>query len=127
MPDKYPWIRDKRHLKGWTKASRDGAYSRAKWLKLREHKLQLNPLCEMCEKQGKVTPATEVDHIIEVSEELGEDDPLFYDLDNLQSLCTKCHRSKTRKSHSKYSQGNMAKGKALMKKLESNDEEGNNR
>ena len=37
-------------------------------------------------------PATDVDHIIEVS---GRNDPLFWDATNHQSLCHECHAAKT--------------------------------
>jgi len=48
------------------------------------------PLCRICEAQGYVTPATEVDHIVALVNG-GEDD-----VDNLQSLCADCHKDKTR-------------------------------
>ena len=117
MATKYPWVKTAGSL-GWTRASREGAYARARWRKLRSHKLDLNPLCEMCEASNRVTAATEVDHINAVSEELGENDPLFYDIDNLQGLCSRCHRIKTRIENSRYSEKNIEKGKLLMKKLE---------
>ena len=112
MSDKYPWSKNSL---GYTKASRQGAYCRTRWLKLRAHILDKEPLCVDCKKEGKVTPATVVDHIKAID---GEDDPLFYDEHNLQSLCDKCHRKKTRKDNSRYSTSNIAKGKALMKELE---------
>lgn len=62
-------------------------YSSARWKVLRKYKLQLNPLCEMCAEQGQVVPAQVVHHKVEA-----KDRPdLFYDLDNLQSLCDACH------------------------------------
>lgn len=48
-----------------------------------------NYLCQVCLEDYKITPATEVDHIIPKSKG-GTDDP-----DNLQSICTDCHRVKT--------------------------------
>lgn len=48
------------------------------------------PLCRICESQGYVTPATEVDHIVALVNG-GADD-----VDNLQSLCADCHKDKTR-------------------------------
>ena len=45
----------------------------------------------MCSAQGKVVPATQVDHITPIVE--GGD---WFDADNLQSLCLVCHSQKTR-------------------------------
>lgn len=67
-------------------------YSTAAWLKLRALKLSENPLCECGCKQ----PATEVDHIIPISQG-GE--PL--DWDNLQSLTAACHSRKTAQDQGK--------------------------
>ena len=53
--------------------------------------LQENPLCVMCEAEGRVSVAEEVDHII----------PLFKggadEWKNLQGLCLACHATKTAK------------------------------
>lgn len=57
-----------------------------KWETVRLLKLRDAPLCEMCEKNGKLVVATEVHHIVPVSE--GGD---CYMLDNLMSLCHSCH------------------------------------
>lgn len=67
------------------------------WRNLREQKITDNPLCELCESVGIITPATVVDHIIPI--EVNEDLKLEYC--NLQSLCDEfngvnnCHRQKT--------------------------------
>lgn len=63
------------------------------WQQLRHRKFVNNPICEMCAKEGRVTPTEEVHHIKPV--ESGRDDAemrkLAYDYDNLQSLCKACH------------------------------------
>jgi len=46
-------------------------------------------LCQECARQGRITPATTVDHI-KAKANGGTDDP-----DNLESLCWPCHRAKT--------------------------------
>ena len=51
--------------------------------------LQDNPLCVMCERDGRVTLATEVDHIHALVNG-GKDER-----DNMQGLCHECHASKT--------------------------------
>lgn len=56
---------------------------------IRKRLLDHSPLCLMCQKQGIIRAAAEVDHIV----------PLFKggtdDMDNLQGLCTECHKTKT--------------------------------
>jgi 5-methylcytosine-specific restriction protein A len=70
------------------------------WLRLRDlHKAQ-HPLCVMCERQGRVTAATVVDHI---KPHKGDRD-LFYDPENLQSLCERHHNaSKQAEEHRGFS------------------------
>lgn len=65
-------------------------YTTPEWRRLREWKINRNPLCEHCERRGLVVPATEVDHIHEIQDGGAKLDP-----DNLQSLCSSCHRKKT--------------------------------
>ncbi len=63
------------------------------WLKLRAAKVEANPLCEECERQGYVKVTDEVHHIIAFK---GLGDSLRLDWDNLESLCRECHVVKTR-------------------------------
>lgn len=65
-------------------------YTTPEWRRLREWKINQNPLCEHCERRGLVVPATEVDHIVELIDGGSKLDP-----ENLQSLCSRCHRIKT--------------------------------
>lgn len=44
-----------------------------------------------CERRGHITPATVVDHIIPHEGNL----ELFWDENNIQSLCKSCHDRKT--------------------------------
>ena len=60
-----------------------------KWQKARERFLSLNPLCVYCERKGRVTVATVVDHIIPHK----GDQVLFWDESRWQSLCASCHSS----------------------------------
>jgi 5-methylcytosine-specific restriction protein A len=62
-----------------------------KWRKLRNVHLLNNPLCVEHLKQGQFVQATDVDHIIAHKGDL----TLFYDENNLQSLCHSCHSRKT--------------------------------
>ncbi len=64
-----------------------------KWRKVRKEKLTMNPLCERCFKDNKLTPATEVHHIqpIEEAATLNLKTALAYNINNLMSLCHQCH------------------------------------
>ncbi len=65
--------------------------------RLRGRKLQdrrrrwfdLNPLCVRCQAKGRVTVATELDHIVPLFKQ-GKDDE-----SNVQGLCFECHEAKT--------------------------------
>jgi 5-methylcytosine-specific restriction enzyme A len=62
-----------------------------KWQQFRKAFLFKNPLCNECRKTGKVTIATEVDHIIPHR----GDTKLFWKTGNHQSLCKPHHSAKT--------------------------------
>lgn len=64
----------------------------ARWRKARLRFLRQNPLCVECQRHGKLTPATVVDHI-----RPHKGDPvLFWDSENnWQALCATCHNRKT--------------------------------
>lgn len=62
-------------------------YRTARWLKLRAQKLAEEPLCERHKAKGKVVPATVVNH----QEPHKGNTTLFYDYDNLESVCAECH------------------------------------
>ncbi len=64
----------------------------SRWRRLSKLYLKVNPLCKSCEKEGKITPAQVVDHIIPHR----GDEKLFWDINNWQPLCKKCHDRKTR-------------------------------
>ena len=63
------------------------------WLRLRKQVLTRHPLCQRCEQDGLITPATEVHHIRPVEEAFGhaERRQRMYDITNLQALCHDCH------------------------------------
>jgi 5-methylcytosine-specific restriction protein A len=58
----------------------------ARWDKAREAYLNRNPLCEMCEKEGRTTPAVLVHHKKPIDEGGERLNP-----DNLMALCRECH------------------------------------
>ena len=81
--------RDKRRTeRAGSSTERGYGYS---WQKRRTAFLRGHPLCEECRKRGRITPATDVDHI----EPHNGDWQRFTDPSNLQSLCHSCHSAKT--------------------------------
>lgn len=63
----------------------------ARWRKARKQFLRQNPLCVECERNKKLTPAIIVDHVLPHR----GDDYLFWDKNNWQALCKRCHDKKT--------------------------------
>jgi 5-methylcytosine-specific restriction enzyme A len=62
----------------------------AAWVKLRGIVMERDGwLCQPCQRNGRVTEAAEVDHVLPKAK--GGDD----DIDNLQAICTDCHKAKT--------------------------------
>lgn len=64
-----------------------------RWQLLRRDILTEHPLCERCEKEGRITPAKEVHHRRPVYSWLTypEKEKLMYDPSNLCALCHECH------------------------------------
>lgn len=56
------------------------------WRRFREVFVAKHPLCEICAKEGRVTPTEEVHHIVPLAEGGARLDP-----DNCQALCKSCH------------------------------------
>lgn len=64
-------------------------YDSRQWRRLRRNHLSRNPVCVMCEREGILKPASVADHIVPYK----GDETLFWDADNLQSLCARHHNS----------------------------------
>lgn len=58
---------------------------------MRERLFMASPLCVECERLGRVTLATQRDHVIPLAEGGSDDD------DNVQGLCHACHDAKSKK------------------------------
>lgn len=63
----------------------------ARWRKYRLTFLAQHPLCVLCLAEGKVVPATVVDHIHAHK----GDQTLFWDPDNHRAACKPCHDQRT--------------------------------
>ena len=69
-----------------SRPARHGFYATPEWRRLRDWYRGRHPLCEECQRQGRVRAAELVHHKVEISQG-GE--PL--DVGNLESLCRSCH------------------------------------
>jgi 5-methylcytosine-specific restriction protein A len=84
----------KKHISESVDRLRGGAAFRGydrKWREARDAFLRRHPLCVICRAEGKLTPATVVDHIIPHRGNM----KLFWDQDNWQPLCREHHNKKT--------------------------------
>lgn len=72
-------------------------YSSTPWRKLRQAKLWQQPLCEECQRNGRITPATMVDHITPIKQ-----GGAALCMANLQSLCWSCHSRKSIEEGSRF-------------------------
>ena len=89
----------KRHDRERPTAAQRGYGSR--WRKARATYLRQHPLCVECEKAGRTTAATVVDHRIP-----HRGDPvLFWDVNNWQALCAECHNRKTAREDGRWGNG----------------------
>ena len=59
----------------------------------RAYFLRRHPLCVECEREGRIRPGTQLDHIVAHK----GDYSLFWDESNWQMLCHRCHSRKTAK------------------------------
>jgi len=79
---------ERQESKRYEKYDRDQAahrrYGRA-WKHIRDRYIAAHPLCEQCQKEGRITPAQEVHHIIPLSR------GGTHSVDNLMALCKSCH------------------------------------
>ena len=78
--------RTKKASKSDYRASKHERYG-SEWPKLSLRYRKANPLCQMCEQEGRTEVAVDVHHIVKVA-----DNPsLLLEWDNLLSVCRKCH------------------------------------
>lgn len=79
-----------RRREAW-RPDRDRFYDTQRWRRFRKWFLARHPLCEMdCAQQGRVTPATDVDHIKPLAEGGAPVDEA-----NTRAACHSCHSRRT--------------------------------
>lgn len=71
------------------------------WKRIRDRYIKTHPLCEECQRQGRLTPAEEVHHIIPLANG-GSNDK-----ENLMSLCKSCHSRITAQSGDRWGRSNL--------------------
>lgn len=86
-----PWLTEHKPHEGY-RHHNTKFYQSTAWRKLRAVKLKQSPMCEQCERNGRITPAQMVDHIVPINK-----GGASLDIENLQSLCNACHNRKSAK------------------------------
>lgn len=71
------------------------------WKRIRDRYIKTHPLCEECQRQGRLTPAEEVHHIIPLANG-GSNNK-----ENLMSLCKSCHSRITAQSGDRWGRSNL--------------------
>ena len=70
------------------------------WKRIRDRHIAQHPLCEVCKRNGNLTPAEEVHHIVPLSQG-GTND-----ITNLMSLCKECHSEITAREGGRWTRKN---------------------
>lgn len=86
-----PWMTERKPQEG-RKHSNTKFYQSTAWRKLRAVKLKQQPLCEECLSKGIHTSAKVADHIVPINR-----GGVALNIENLQSLCDRCHNVKSAK------------------------------
>lgn len=73
----------------------------SRWQKARKAYLAQHPLCVHCEAEGRVTPATDLDHIVPHKGDMR----LFWQTSNWQPLCKPHHSAKTAREDGGFGRG----------------------
>jgi len=68
-------------------------YNSSRWKRVRKAVLERDRRECQIRLAGCLGVASQADHIIP-SQDIGEDDPLFFDMSNLQAACAPCNRRK---------------------------------
>ena len=85
------WMQERKAHAGRKQPNRD-VYGTNRWTMLARLHKQHNPVCIACEAIGLVSPAEVTDHIVPIN-----NGGAPWEWSNLQSLCRRCHDSKSAK------------------------------
>ena len=70
-----------------------GFYRTKQWQSVRDFVMSRDArLCQDCLKQGRITMAEEVHHVIPITKDNIKDPEITLNPDNLISLCRECHK-----------------------------------
>ena len=70
-------------------------YKSKAWQRVREQAMQRDArLCVDCLKKNRITPAEEVHHIVELTQDNINNPAIALNLDNLVCLCRECHQAR---------------------------------
>jgi len=86
-----PILARRQHGKDRSGEAGRGWYFTRRWQSMRAAVLRAEPLCRSCVAAGRITAATDVDHV----QAHRGDARRFWDVRNLQPLCAGCHYRKT--------------------------------
>lgn len=77
----------------WGHSFADTFYASHEWRRCRQAYLRsVGGLCERCAKKGLIVAADHVHHKVKLTPENISDPNVTYNWDNLEALCTECHR-----------------------------------
>lgn len=65
------------------------------WIACARSFRRAHPLCERCKAQGIISPAEEVHHKIRLTPANINNPMITLNWDNLEALCSECHRAET--------------------------------
>ena len=73
-------------------------YGSQRWKKCRAKYLKLHPICERCDKQGIITKADHVHHVVPLEVGTYNDPMVSLNFENLEALCFNCHNAEHHKN-----------------------------
>lgn len=85
---KRPWVIERPAF--FREQSNYDFYNSTEWRKRSHQYRSEHPLCEQCETENLITPATVTDHIIPINQGGNK-----FESSNLKALCAKCHNKKS--------------------------------
>lgn len=89
-----PWVPERKAHEG-RRSPNQAIYNSPRWRGLSKLHKKANPLCVECEAKGIVAAVYVTDHIVPINKGGAP-----YEWSNLQSLCRRCHDSKSgREAH----------------------------